>query len=58
MAEIDVDLMVDPQAARPDELVLVAPLGFNFTANCLVASRGAQGVEVEEVALRGLDGIF
>jgi hypothetical protein len=25
-------LVVDPKSAEPDELILVAPLGFNFTA--------------------------
>ena len=25
-------LVVDPKSAQPDELILVAPLGFNFTA--------------------------
>jgi len=25
------ELMVDPKSASPDELILVAPLGFNFT---------------------------
>ncbi|CAJ1440618.1 unnamed protein product, partial [Effrenium voratum] len=39
MAEIDVDLVVDPKSSQPDELILVAPLGFNFTTNCLVASQ-------------------
>jgi len=42
MAQIDVDLMVDPKSASPDELILVAPLGFNFTTNCLVTSQNNQ----------------
>ena len=49
MAQIDVDLAVDPKAAQPDELILVAPLGFNFTQNCLVASRRAQTARKERV---------
>eukprot|EP00439_Symbiodinium_sp_Y106_P018836 s385_g2.t1 len=31
MAAIDVNLVVDPKSSQPDELILVAPLGFNFT---------------------------
>jgi len=38
MAAIDVNLVVDPKSSQPDELILVAPLGFNFTPNCLVTS--------------------
>jgi len=40
MAEIEVSLLIDPQQTTPTSLVLVAPLGFNFTSNCLVTGGG------------------
>lgn len=40
MAEIEVSLLIDPQQTTPTSLVLVAPLGFNFTSNCLVNGGG------------------
>jgi hypothetical protein len=40
MAEIEVSLLIDPQNTVPTSLVLVAPLGFNFTTNCLVTGAG------------------
>jgi hypothetical protein len=40
MAEIEVSLLIDPQQTTPTSIVLVAPLGFNFTSNCLVTGGG------------------
>jgi len=45
MAEIDVELIIDPKATRPTELLVVAPLQFNFVADCLVS--GGQNNEVQ-----------
>lgn len=36
MAEVTVEMKVDPRSTKPDELYLMAPLLFNFTEDCLV----------------------
>lgn len=36
VAVIDAELVIDPKSATPDELIIIAPPGFNFTENCLV----------------------
>eukprot|EP00927_Polykrikos_kofoidii_P043809 TRINITY_DN37909_c0_g1_i1.p1 TRINITY_DN37909_c0_g1~~TRINITY_DN37909_c0_g1_i1.p1 ORF type:complete len:2477 (+),score=440.02 TRINITY_DN37909_c0_g1_i1:179-7432(+) len=37
MAEVGIDLFIDPKTWAPTEAILVAPLGYNFTTDCLVS---------------------
>mmetsp|Transcript_104286 Transcript_104286/g.262459 ORF Transcript_104286/g.262459 Transcript_104286/m.262459 type:complete len:3286 (+) Transcript_104286:57-9914(+) len=49
MAEVDVELVVDPRSTAPTELLLMAPLMFNFTQDCLV--RGGESGEIVSCTL-------
>jgi len=45
MAEVDVEIVLDPKSAVPQEFLLMAPPMFNFTDDCLV--RGGESNEIE-----------
>jgi len=53
MAEVDVELVVDPRSTAPTELLLMAPLMFNFTEDCLV--RGGESGEIVSCTLLAPD---
>jgi len=35
MAEVQVEVSIDPKGTMPTQLLMVAPINYNFTANCL-----------------------
>lgn len=44
MSEVSVELVIDPKSTTPDMLILVAPMLYNFTEDCLV--RGGDAGEI------------
>ncbi|CAE8736426.1 unnamed protein product, partial [Polarella glacialis] len=51
LAEVDAEVTFDPKSASPDELIIVAPAGFNFTADCLIS--GGDNKEVKSCVYMG-----
>jgi hypothetical protein len=56
LAEVPAEIRIDPKGATPTEFIVVAPVGFNFTEDCLVSPGDNNEIESCEVMFPNVAG--